>query len=380
MAAVAGGALLLRLVYPACCPPGFNPDEPQHASVAAYARSIDSPLFPASDGVCVLLAEVFQAPLRPWTPVIGTRLALRLPSMIGGAAAALLVFAVCRVLGLGVLASICGAVLYATAPWSLFFGRLSDGGELLWFALLLLLMLSRLAFAPRAGPPELMCGTVALTALLYDYWAGAILLAWAGVSMCLAPTWRRRLACLAIAVLSGLLWLPWWRTSPYPLLLTRVLLGAPSTVPTWQIATPYPASPGPEVVARLGRLWDALTGPHAVWAIWSEPAVALHPLIALALAGFGLVSQWFRRAAFLLGLFVLGLLPTLLPAQGINGHRMLYAFPLLPIAMACGVQSLPYRKASGTLLAMGIAGWGIWFFFDQFWLPGHITGFPFVYE
>ncbi len=104
-------------------------------------------------------------------------------------------------------------------------------------------------------------------------------------------------------------------------------------------------------------------------------AAAVHPELVLALALLG-VALGYRRerklAAFLLGGFLVGILPGLVTAhQGVSSHRILISYPFVALAAVSALQSLTVPAARRlALLVLGVvaSGQSVRFFFSpRFW-------------
>src|SRR5207247_805876 len=92
--------------------------------------------------VPILLNALFQAQL---VPVLGPgRWAIRSYSLVTGVLATAVAFAVARAMGFSLIPSFAVGAFVAVLPWSLFYGRVSFGGELIFHELLLLAALARL--------------------------------------------------------------------------------------------------------------------------------------------------------------------------------------------------------------------------------------------
>jgi len=117
----------------------------------------------------VLLNSLFQAQL---VPLVGpSRWAIRLYSLATSVLSSPAAFALGRGAGLAVGASFAVAGFVAVLPWSLFYGRIAIGGELVFHELLLLGALARLLFAD-GGWAAVSVGAFGQSLLLYDYFCG----------------------------------------------------------------------------------------------------------------------------------------------------------------------------------------------------------------
>src|SRR5262249_44459842 len=133
------GSLLLRVVSVGSYPAGFNADEIAKLTGGAMALKTGRLLSEDASGWPVLPHALFQAPL---IPLLGPRWAMRTYSLVAGVLCTPLAFALARAVGLARGASLFGGALVAVLPWSVFYGRVSCGGELVFLQLLLLAALA----------------------------------------------------------------------------------------------------------------------------------------------------------------------------------------------------------------------------------------------
>ena len=99
------------------------------------------------------------------------------------------------------------AVFMAVLPWSLFYGRVSFGGELIFHELLLVGALARVAWGTEDAWPDIAIGGLGLCLLLYDYFCGRVMLGLPFVAALLARG-RRRWLCVLVPVLAVIAWAP----------------------------------------------------------------------------------------------------------------------------------------------------------------------------
>jgi hypothetical protein len=198
-------ALLLRLVSVTSYPGGLNEDEAKilHASIDALN---EGNLFgQGPTGLPQLVPLLFQAQL---VPLLGAgRWAIRLYSLVGSVLSVAAMFAVARAMRLSAISSLAASAFVVFLPWSLLYGRISQGGELLLNQLLLLAALARLVWRDGSWR-EIPAGALGLCLLFYDYFSGRSMLAMPFVAGALARG-RNRLRCLAIVALAMLGFLPY---------------------------------------------------------------------------------------------------------------------------------------------------------------------------
>jgi hypothetical protein len=314
-------ALSLRLVYTGDFPAGLNEDEPKMLRCGYDAWMSGNLLGVGCTELPVLLNALFQAPL---VPVFGPGWwAIRAYSLVTSVLATAAAFAVARAMMLAVTPSLAVSAFVAVLPWSLFYGRVSVGGEMVFHELLLLAALARLVWAEYAGWVEVAIGSLGLTLLLYDYFCGAAMLAMPLVAALLSRGRRGRcLAVLVVALAGYLLYLHAHPQSYGHSIILRLdpqLSSAPLTM----------------LKGKALRALQVLVEPvGGDWALTIRSA-AIHPRLLLGLAVVGvLCAGW--RAPFLLGGFAAGLVPALLSVGDIvSPHRMLMALPF--IALSAGV-------------------------------------------
>jgi hypothetical protein len=357
LAALGAAALALRLLYLDDYPRGLNEDEPKVLAAAMAALRDGRLLAESTISVPVLMHVLFQATL---VPLLGVgHWTIRLYSLVGGVLCIPAAFAAARAMRLSVVASLGGAALIAVLPWALFYSRVMQGAELTFQQLLLLAALGALIWR-RGGWPEALLGAGALAWILYGYWSTRAMLPMPLLAAALARG-RRRLWCLA--VLAGvLLYLPYPRANPESVYVAQGL--QPSLLSAADPAT---------LAARTLETLQSFVDPVAQDGWLTVRAGALHPPLLLILALAGALSGW-RRAAFLLGGFALGLVPTVLAWGPPSTHRMMMAFPFVALAAAAACDDLvPRRRWRGLAVALLVGATGLWsvrlYFSDDFWLP-----------
>jgi hypothetical protein len=383
LAGLVGIALVLRLIYPHDYPPGYNPDEPKRFQSSVRARLADDPISPGYDAVSNLFSALFSAPLLPLEPYVGGRFVVRGYSIAAGALSVALLYTFCRALELGVTASLVGAALLVVLPWSLFYSRVTAASELILHELILGTALARLIWDSKAGWREGCAGAFGLTLLLYDYWAGQVLLVWPLLTL---PFLRSRSAafwCIGITLVAGLAWLPWWRVSPDQWVQWEALWSGAAPQATWHRVPDLWSDPFRIIAHRFAQFGACLVHPVAHWSIWTQPAVLVHPPVVLAAAALGVWYPPIRRTVFLLLSCALAALPAILTSDlSIHGHRVLLALPFIAVAATCAIEAVPHRAQSvvAVLFATLAAEQSVTFFFSTtFWPPIIVTSFPFPY-
>jgi len=182
-------------------------------------------------------------------------------------------------------------------------------------------------------------------------------------------------------VLAYVGWLPYWRSGPqYDAAIVQALLG-------W-LPAGQPSIVHPDFVARpLTTLWmrtqlglRVFVEPVAQLSIWAIPTGALHPLGILVVAGIGVVVTSLRRKLFMVAGFFVGLMPAVLSDQfSVSTHRMMMAFPFVPLAAGAAFAALPWRglraaSAAIFLTAATVASARL-YFSPTFWTPDARTAF-----
>lgn len=358
VALLSAAALALRLLYLDDFPRGLNEDEPKVLAGAMAALHGGRLLAESSISVPILMHALFQGTL---VPLFGIGFwAIRLYSLVGGVLCVPAAFAAARAMRLSVLASLTAAALLAVLPWALFYSRVMQGAELTFQQLLLIAALAALIWR-RGGWPEALIGAFALAWLLYGYWCTRAMLALPLLTAVLASG-RRRLWCLAVLAIGVVPYLPYPAANPHSVyvgqgLQPSLLTGADPSL----------------LIARTIESLHALFAPVAQDGWLTVRAGAVHPVLLLVVALAGAASSW-RRAAFLVGGFLLGLVPTVLAWGAPSTHRMMMAFPFIALAVAAACDDLLPRRAWRPLAIALLVGatsvWSVRFYFsDDFWLP-----------
>src|SRR5262249_13188502 len=122
-------------------------------------------------------------------------------------------FAAARALGVGVGPSLVAGGLVAVLPWSLLYGRMMFGGELIFHELLLIAALARLVWQ-RGRWVDALLGAFALCLLFWHSFACRAMVALPLVAIVLARDWRQRAWCASVVPMALLGWYPYLRTNP----------------------------------------------------------------------------------------------------------------------------------------------------------------------
>lgn len=359
VALVCSAALAIRVAHAGNYPAGLHEDEPKLLACVTHNLLRGDLWGKDCTGLPNLLTAVFQPQLvpffgdSPWT--------IRTYSLVTSVLSCAAGFAAARAMGLRVAAGLAVAGLLAVLPWSIFWGRVIMGGELPFHQLLLLAALARILWA-GGGFVEMLIGGFGLCLLLYDYFGARSMLAMPFVGAVLARGWRR-FACLAMFPLAILGWMA--HTGPD-------VIGAFS----WIVAERFDRSyitgdPVQVMVARVLRAARVFVEAKGIDSALTVDAAGIHPrwLLIVALAGS---FTGIRRALFLWGGFVAGLVPELL-SRGDNAsvHRMMMSFPFVTLAAGAAIDLLPWRwpRSAATASVVLVAGFQSvsLYFSDRFW-------------
>ena len=323
--ALAGIAVLLRLYRITELPPGLNNDELQtfHRAYELFeTRRI------LSSGIQhpILDIVLFQAPLIKFIPSVFW--SIRLSSIVFGSLSVLAAFAIGRGMRFGVMASFVIAALVTTLPWSIFWGRLTWGGVIVFNEALLLAALARILWS-NGGKADVAVGTLGLMGLLWEYFGAWSMLGMPLLAMCLVTSRRQLFLCFAVFALAVIAWLPWllnaqaW-TGYLAIKSSNKVTGFWSLFPILL-----------DLVVNTYRSLRAFVFPEGDIHWVSLYCIANHPLIVLgsAIAGLYLLP---RRGALFVGLgFLGGLVPTILAFNGRpSTHRMICSY--IFVSIACG--------------------------------------------
>ena len=307
LAALCMASLCARVVYTTQYPAGFNEDEVKQFALGEHALDTDR-LFGLGVQGPILLNALFESQLLPW---LGTsRWAIRGYSIGCSVLATAAAFAVARGVGLALAPSFAVGGLLAVLPWSLFFGRISISGELVFHQVILLAALTRLAWSD-GGLAEALIGGFALCLLLYDYACGRAMMGMPVVAALLA-TRRRRLYCLAIPALALLGWLPLIIHEPNNAALGFSAIGVHEGMASHPLLI---------LGAKALRAMKTLIAPLAADDWLTIRWAGVHPTWILALAALGSLTG-VRRAIFLWAGFLAGLAPAVVSWGTRSAHTV----------------------------------------------------------
>lgn len=330
-----------RLYFCHFYPPGFYEDEikDMHFARAAFNGDVSPFIASGGSGLPLLWYAITEGPLHYVVPTWWT---IRLMPIVCGVLSVIGAYGVVRALGRGALAGLFAAACLGALPWAIAYGLTSMGGELIWHELIVLWVLALCVSDAALSPFVLVSGMLALTLLVYDYFAGKAV-AW--MLLPLLPALTRR----------------WW-------VVVLLLAGtAVLCVPMYLAHNPYmwvgflpghimgSASPPAETTVDviLPNLQYALhsfyRGPASTTGSMSLGYVLNTPLPLLLLAGAGwLVASW--QVKWLLAVvFVVGLTPGVL-TRHVTSHHIMMAAVAIPLAAACAIDK-PW------VLAVLLAGW-----------------------
>lgn len=361
LAALCGVSLSLRVVLTGNYPTGLNTDEPKNLSCSIPALEAGRLFGESCNGPPYLLSTVFAAQLVPY--VGDNPWAMRTYALVTGVLATPAAFGVARAIGLTVGPSLAAAGLVAVLPWSIFYGRITLGGELIFHELLLLAALARLVWM-EGGWADSLLGGFGLSLLLWDYYAGRAMLGMPLVAAVLARGWRRAW-CLVVIPIALIGWYPFLATGPQYVHVGFSLAGVRPDI----IAAPWDT-----LVVRTQSALSTFVWPVAEDGLFTVRAAAMHPVFLLVLAGIGTLTG-VRRGLFLLAGFMGGILPGIVSDSiGISAHRIMMGYVFIALAAACALNVLPWRwlRAAAVTTVLLTAGvWGVGFYFSpRFWGPG----------
>ena len=346
LVAVTAIALGLRLYRVWDFPPGLNDDEFHTLHMAhsalrgwqVFGIGLNVPLFPTvlfSAPFSQMFDSVFWS-MRTYAIAMGT---LTIPVS----------FAIARSMTFGLTPSFVVAALVTTMPWSLFWGRFPSGGENMFFEALLVAALARILFS-GGGKAEVWIGIFALSGMLYNYIGVWVFLGLPFVGVLLSSSRRQAFLCTMIGIGALVTWIPW--------LLQFEEWGGHIVYKTTTVSP----SEAPSVTTVLGIQLEKIVKTFRVFVFpegdvhWiSLHSIALHPVVVLVVALLGILVVGWRRAAFLVVGFGLGVLPAIVSFhRSPSTHRIIGAF--LFISLACGaffhgVFSRSPRQSSKTIVS-----------------------------
>lgn len=361
LALLSVSSLLLRLVQFDSYPGGLNDDESKvlYGAIQAWAKG--NLIGEGATGLPQLIPVLFQAQLVPLLG--GGRWAIRAYSIAGSVLSVAGTFAVARAMRMRPISSLAAAAFVVFLPWSVFYGRISQGGELLFNQVLLLAALARLVW--RDGNwREIPAGALGLCLLFYDYFSGRSMLAMPFVAAVLAKG-RKRLWCLAIAVVGFIGFLPQALSGHRYALVGLTPL---------QVHPSYSANVLDTLATTFYNHLTALAYPTAANGWMTVSSGAMHPWLVLGLAVLGLLTG-FRRALFLLAGFVVGLMPSIVAHGDLtaSAHRMHAAYVFIALAAGASFDLIRWRTlraATAFAVVSFVAVWSVTFYFSaEFWRP-----------
>lgn len=360
LAVICSLALSIRLVDSGHQPEGLWEDESRFLASATQQLRFGNLLGREPTGGPALLIAVFQSQL---VPLFGVgRWTIRTYSLLTSVLSCAAGFAAARAMGLRVAPGLGVAGLLAVLPWSVFWGRISMGGELPFHQLLLIAATARVIWG-NGGWVETLIGGFGLTLLLYDYWAGRAMLAMPFIGFALAKG-RGRFACLAMLVV-GVLGLSVQAGSDIVGSFTAILVDRFD--PSYAVGNPIEV-----LFARLLRAARVLVAAAGRFdAQLTAPAAGIHPPWLLAVALLGSFTG-LRRSLCLWGGFLAGVAPEVLSASALPSvHRLMMCFPFVALGAGAALDLLPIRRlrAAGVAVVVLVAGVqsAALFFSDRFW-------------
>jgi len=363
LVALCGFSLAIRLVCTTEFPAGLNEDEPKILWSAIQSLRAGAIWDEGRTGMPVLLNSLFQAQL---VPLVGpSRWAIRLYSLATSVLSSPAAFALGRGAGLAVGASFAVAGFVAVLPWSLFYGRIAIGGELVFHELLLLGALARLLFAD-GGWAAVSVGAFGQSLLLYDYFCGRLIAPIAVVAALLARG-RQRWMCLLVPILALLSWVPHLRTNP-----TNATRGVLVDL----IHTGFTTHPLQTLWERTVMTLKVFVYPAALDGWLTVRAAAVHPPVVLLLAGLALlIAVWrFRLVSFVVAGFLIGIAPAVVTGSVFpSAHRMLMAFPFVALAAGIALDAVPWFRLRTVTVWLVLAIVSVQslrlYFSPAFWAP-----------
>ncbi len=345
-------ALCLRFSAPHDFPPGMNEDEPKILACARDAWKAGRVHTEGCTGVPLLLNVLFQAQL---VDVLGpNRESIRFYAGVTGAFSVVLAYGLARALQFSREGALSYAALVTTLPWSLYYGRISQGGELTFHQLLLLVGLARIVFT-QGGWRDAFMASFGQALLLYDYFVGRLFLPFSILALVLTRG-RRRLLTLCVPLLAAVAWLPYLFSGPQHL---------------WAPRGQRPHLEWEAILASGRAVFEAFLWPRALDFWFSVRSAAVHPvpLLVLSCVGGILVLRYPRKALFILGGFLVGVSPAVGTIP--SAHRMLMAYPFISLLGVYALDRLPQRRWRVLASAVFVAAMGLasvrFFFSNSFW-------------
>lgn len=350
--ALTAGAAWLHLYQIWELPPGLNDDEIKTLK-STHEYFYNRKIFVLAAQGPILPAILFQMPVVWWTDSV--MWAMRAYPVVFGVLAVPLSYCVGRALLFGAIPSLVVATLVAVLPWSLFWGRVSWGGEIFFYQALLLAALGRIIWA-KGGWIEVIIGALGLSGLLWEYTGAWSMLAMPFIGALVAFTWRQRALCIGVFALSIILWVPyllnineWWQY-----ISTKAAVSQDKSVPLLTLIPEITNS----MMAALQRTLRTFVYPEGNIYWISMHSVAIHPEVVLFVAGLGTLACLVRRSLLLTLGFLAGLAPSLLSFSGAaSTHRMICSFMFISIACGGLFNFIPriIKGAKGTIITAVLA-------------------------
>jgi hypothetical protein len=352
--AICAFSLCLRLVYTTDFPPGFDDDEPKLLANALVARRGGLLFRPSEIMTPVLLKALFEAAVYQIVP---GRWAMRGYSMAASVLAALVAYAAARGLKLRTVPALAAAVFASVLPWSIFWGRIMVGGQLVFHELLLLAALGRIVWA-GGGAPEVAIGGFGLGLLCYDYFCGQVMLGMPLAAAMIARTWRGRALSIATLSLALMLWAPYLYENGW-FAVASINQSGRLFGDTMPLST---------LITKAGVAFHSFLAPVAADFSMTIRSGAMHPPLMIGLALIGtVVGGGLRRSLFLWGGFLAGIVPALLHNDFVSAKRMLMAYPFVTLAAACALDRAGdgrWARIGTALVVLVIAVQGVWLYFS----------------
>ena len=192
-------AIALRVIYAYDYPPGIHVDEMVHLVQAWQRFTGRVPLFSVENrgaGMPMALYAIVQGTLWQLVPAWW---AIRLFGIVGGVLSVVGVFATARAMGRTTEGALLAAGCVSVLPWALVYGRSSMGGEIVWHECIATWALARCIWR-SGGWRDAACIALALSLLLYDYFAGRALIWFVVVTVPLLRGRQRWLVAAAVLV------------------------------------------------------------------------------------------------------------------------------------------------------------------------------------
>lgn len=331
-------ALGLRVYRVWDFPPGLNDDE-FHTLHAAHSALRAWQVFGVGLNVPLFPTVLFSA---PFSQMFDSAFwSMRTYAIAMGTLTVPVSFAIARAMTFGVIPSFVVSALVTTMPWSLFWGRFPSGGENIFFEALLVAAIARIIFS-GGGKAEVWIGILGLSGMLYNYIGVWVLLGLPFVGVLLSSSRRQAFLCAMVGIGSILTWVPW--------LLQFEEWGGHIVYKTTTVSPSEVHS----VTNVLGAQFEKIVKTLRVFVFpegdvhWiSLHSVALHPVTVLVVAMLGICVTGWRRAAFLVLGFGLGVLPAIVSFhRSPSTHRIIGSFLFISLASGAFFHAILSRRMS----------------------------------